>query len=87
MAFTQAVLEECDRAAESALGGELTVFIIKQLKGAGVHARGAKSHNLYAHHTLDNPDVVKGLQANALTPAAWGGPRRPREAPAKARHP
>jgi phosphoketolase len=71
MAFTQTVIEECDRAAKSALGGKLTVFIIKQLKGAGVHARGAKSHNLYAHHTLDNPDIVQGMKSTALTPEAW----------------
>lgn len=71
MAFTQAVLTGMNRAAQSALGGKLTVFIIKQLKGAGVHARGAKSHNLYAHHTLDNSDIVSGLQSRALTPEAW----------------
>jgi phosphoketolase len=47
LAFTQAVLEATDKAAKSALGGTLTVLIIKQLKGAGVHKRGAKSHNLY----------------------------------------
>jgi phosphoketolase len=71
LAFTQAVLESVDRAAKSALSGKLTVLIIKQLKGAGVHARGAKSHNLYAQHTLDNPDVISALQARALTPEAW----------------
>ena len=75
LAFTQAVLTGVDQAARSALGtqgsGKLTVFIIKQLKGAGVHARGAKSHNLYAFHTLENPDIVAALQARALTPAAW----------------
>ncbi|MBF2003200.1 MAG: phosphoketolase [Synechococcales cyanobacterium C42_A2020_086] len=71
LAFTKAVLMGIDEAARSALEGKLTVFIIKQLKGAGVHARGAKSHNLYAHHTLDNPDIVAGLQANALPPEAW----------------
>lgn len=71
MAFTQAVLEASDRAAKFALGGKLTVLIIKQLKGAGVHARGSKSHNLYAHHTLDNADIVSALQARALSPAAW----------------
>jgi phosphoketolase len=77
LAFMQAVLEGMDKAARSALGagngqgGKLTVFIIKQLKGAGVHARGAKSHNLYAHHTLDNPDIVTGLQARALPPEVW----------------
>ncbi|HEY9640733.1 MAG TPA: phosphoketolase [Coleofasciculaceae cyanobacterium] len=71
LAFTQAVLAGVDQAAQSALGGKLTVFIIKQLKGAGVHARGAKSHNLYAHHTLDNPDITAGLKALALSAEAW----------------
>ncbi len=71
LAFTQAVLTGVDQAAKSALGGKLTVFIIKQLKGAGVHARGAKSHNLYGHHTLDNPEIVAGLQANAMPPEVW----------------
>lgn len=71
LAFTQAVLTGVDTAARSALSGQLTVFIIKQLKGAGVHARGAKSHNLYGHHTLENPDIVAGLQANARPPEVW----------------
>lgn len=71
LAFTKAVLVAADQAAKLALGGKLTVLIIKQLKGAGVHARGAKSHNLYAMHTLDNPDIVNALKARALTPAAW----------------
>lgn len=71
LAFTQAVVNAADQAAKSALAGKLTVLIIKQLKGAGVHARGAKSHNLYAHHTLDNPDIVSAMQAGALTPDAW----------------
>jgi phosphoketolase len=71
LAFTGAVLAAVDRAATSALGGKLTVLIIKQLKGAGVHARGAKSHNLYAQHTLDNPDIMAALQTRALAPAAW----------------
>ena len=71
LAFTKAVLIAADRAARSALGGKLTVLIIKQLKGAGVHARGAKSHNLYAVHTLDNPDIVNALKTRALAPAAW----------------
>jgi phosphoketolase len=71
LAFTEAVLAGCDRAAKSAMSGKLTVFIIKQLKGAGVHARGAKSHNLYAHHTLDNADVMHGLKERAIAPEAW----------------
>lgn len=69
--FTKAVLNAADRAAKSALGGKLTVLIIKQLKGAGVHAKGAKSHNLYAMHTLDNADIINALKTRALTPAAW----------------
>ena len=71
LAWTQAVLEAADRAAKLALGGRLTVLIVKQLKGAGVHALGAKSHNLYAQHTLENSDVVSGLKRRALHPDAW----------------
>ena len=71
LAWTQAVLEAADRAAKLALGGRLTVLIVKQLKGAGVHALGAKSHNLYAQHTLENSDVVNGLKRRALHPDAW----------------
>jgi len=62
MAFTGAILEAADAAAKSALGGRRACLIVKQLKGAGVHASGAKSHNLYAHHTLDSDDVKDGLQ-------------------------
>ncbi|NBD17512.1 MAG: phosphoketolase [Cyanobacteria bacterium] len=69
--FTQAILEAMDKAAKSAMSGKLTVLIIKQLKGAGVHDRGAKAHNLYGHHTLDNEDIVKALQERALPPEAW----------------
>lgn len=69
--FTQAVLVAIDKAAKSALGGKLTVFIIKQLKGAGVHARGAKSHNLYPKDTLDSPHISGTLQTIALPVAAW----------------
>ncbi|ELR99288.1 phosphoketolase [Gloeocapsa sp. PCC 73106] len=69
--FTQAVLEATDKAAQSALGGKLTVLIVKQLKGAGVHARGAKSHNLYGHHTLDNEEIITALKARALPIEAW----------------
>lgn len=71
LAFTQAVLSGIDQAARSALGGKLTVFIIKQLKGAGVHARGAKSHNLYPKDTLDAPHIITALQTRALSPEAW----------------
>ncbi len=69
--FANAVLIAADQAAQSALGGQLTVFIIKQLKGAGVHAKGSKSHNLYAQHTLENEDIIAALKARALTPEAW----------------
>jgi phosphoketolase len=71
LAFTQAILAGVDQAAKSALSGKLTVFIIKQLKGAGVHATGSKSHNLYAHHTLDNADIISGLKTRALHLQAW----------------
>lgn len=71
LAFTQSALVATDEAIRSALSGTLTVLIIKQLKGAGVHAYGSKSHNLYAHHTLDNPDIVSALKARALHPDAW----------------
>ncbi|MBD2209530.1 phosphoketolase [Calothrix sp. FACHB-156] len=71
LAFTKAVLLGVDKAARSALSGKLTVFIIKQLKGAGVHARGAKSHNLYPKDTLDAPHIVSALKERALTAEAW----------------
>ncbi|MUH01204.1 phosphoketolase [Scytonema sp. UIC 10036] len=71
LAFTQAVLSGVDKAARSALGGKLTAFIIKQLKGAGVHARGAKSHNLYPKDTLDAPHIVSALKERALPVEAW----------------
>jgi phosphoketolase len=71
LAFTQAVLEATDQAAKSALNGKLTVLIIKQLKGAGVHKRGAASHNLYPGDTLEKDYIVSALQELALTPEAW----------------
>ncbi|WP_414579131.1 phosphoketolase [Anabaena sp. CCY 9402-a] len=71
LAFTKAILVAVDKAARSALGGKLTVFIIKQLKGAGVHARGAKSHNLYPKDTLDAPHIVSALKTRALPLEAW----------------
>lgn len=71
LAFAKAVLQGVDKAARSALGGTLTVFIIKQLKGAGVHTVGAKSHNLYPKDTLDQPHIIEGLKRRALPPEAW----------------
>lgn len=71
LAFTQAVLEATDQAARLALGGQLTVLIVKQLKGAGVHKRGAQSHNLYPGDSLSRDYIVKALQERALSAAAW----------------
>lgn len=71
LAFTEKVLLGVDQAAKSALNGRLTVLIIKQLKGAGVHARGSKAHHLSPAQTLDNPDIANALKARALPPAAW----------------
>lgn len=72
LAFSRAVLEGMDRAARSAMGGRLTAFIIKQLKGAGVHTHGAKAHNLYPGDNFDKPAIAEGLQRRALTAEAWG---------------
>ena len=71
MAFTQAILEATDKAAKSALDGKLTVLIVKQLKGAGVHKRGAQSHNLYPGDSVEKDYIVAALKERALTPAAW----------------
>ena len=71
LAFTRAVLTQMQTAADSAMNGQLTVFIIKQLKGAGVHASGAKSHNLYPGDTFDKPNIANGLQKRALSPRGW----------------
>jgi phosphoketolase len=71
LAFTAAVLQGIDAAARSALGGQLTAFIVKQLKGAGVHTVGAKSHNLYPKDTLDQPHIIDGLKRRALPAEAW----------------
>jgi phosphoketolase len=71
LAFTRSVLEQMQHAADSAMQGQLTVFIIKQLKGAGVHTVGAKSHNLYPGDNIDKPAIAEGLQKRALSPRAW----------------
>ncbi|QUS62104.1 phosphoketolase [Synechocystis sp. PCC 7339] len=71
LAFTQAVLEVTDQAAQAALNGTLTVLIVKQLKGAGVHKSGAKSHNLYPGDSLEKDYIVSALQERALSPDAW----------------
>lgn len=71
LAFTKAVLEGVDGAARSALSGKLTAFVVKQLKGAGTHTAGAKSHNLGPGDTLDKPHIVAAMKRRALTPEAW----------------
>ncbi len=71
LAFAGAVLAGVDKAAKSALGGTPTAFIIKQMKGAGVHTVGSKSHNLHPGDTLDQPHIIEGLQRRALPPQAW----------------
>ncbi len=65
------MLAGVDKAAKSALGGTLTAFIIKQMKGTGVHTVGAKSHNLYPADSLDKPHMIEGLKRRALNPEAW----------------
>jgi phosphoketolase len=71
LAFQGAVLEGIDRAARQALSGTLTAFIIKQLKGAGMHALGARAHNLYPADTLDAEHIMNGLKRRALNADAW----------------
>lgn len=70
-AFTRAVLEGAQQAADSAMNGCMSVLIIKQLKGAGVHASGAKSHNLYPGDNPQKDNIAAALQRGALAPAAW----------------
>jgi len=71
-AFTRAVLEGAKAAADAAMSGTLSVLIIKQLKGAGVHAHGAKSHNLYPGDNPEKDSIAAALQRGALSPEAWG---------------
>jgi phosphoketolase len=53
------------------MSGKLTVLIVKQLKGAGVHKRGAQSHNLYPGDTLERDYIANALKERALSPDAW----------------
>jgi phosphoketolase len=72
LAFTTSVLDATRRAAECALEeGRRTVLILKQIKGAGSHGSGSKSHHLYPQFTLQHPDIINGLQRRALSPEAW----------------
>jgi phosphoketolase len=70
-AFTRAVLEGTRSAADSTFSGTLTAVIVKQLKGAGVHANGAKSHNLYPGDNAAKPNIAEALQRLALAPEVW----------------
>jgi len=69
--FTGAVIAAVRRTSNAALSGTPAVLIIKQLKGAGAHATGSKSHHLYPQFTLDHETIVAGLKRRALSPAAW----------------
>ena len=71
LAFMEAVLAGVAKAADNALSGRHTAFIIKQLKGAGMHVSGAKSHNLYPKDTPESPEIQAALEQRALSPASW----------------
>lgn len=71
IAFTSRILRAMDDAANKAMSGTPTCFIIKQLKGAGVHARGSKSHNLYPGDTLTATHMVDAMKQRALPEQAW----------------
>lgn len=72
LAFTAAVLNATHQAADSALARRRkTVLILKQIKGAGSHSSGSKSHHLYPQFTLQHPDIITGLQRRALSPDEW----------------
>lgn len=70
-AFTRGVLDAMREAADAALSGTLTAVIVKQLKGAGVHAQGAKSHNLYPGDNAASPKIAAALRRRALAPEVW----------------
>ncbi len=70
-AFTRAVLEGANAASNAAMSGTLSVLIVKQLKGAGVHAHGAKSHNLYPGDNPEKDSIAAALKRGALSPEAW----------------
>lgn len=69
--YMKAVLIAAHTAASAALSGSLTMLVIKQVKGAGLHASGAKAHCLSPQHTLDHPEIDGALRVRALHPAAW----------------
>lgn len=69
--FTGALLRAVDVAERAARGGRMTILIVKQLKGAGLHARGACAHALAPDHTLAHPEIAGALEARAQHPAVW----------------
>ncbi len=71
-AFVGAVLAGMAKAAGNAMSGRRTAFIIKQLKGAGLHVEGAKAHNLHPGDSLDKPTIKEALARLALPESAWG---------------
>lgn len=72
LAFSAAVIDGTRRAADFALKSKRrTVLILKQIKGAGSHGSGSKSHHLYPQFTLQHADIIAGLQRRALSKAGW----------------
>lgn len=71
LAFTTAVVESTRRAIRLTRQGRRTVLVLKQLKGAGAHTTGSKSHHLYPQFTLQHPEIVAGLRRRALTADEW----------------
>jgi phosphoketolase len=71
MRFSRAMLEGAQQAADAAMSGTLTALIIKQLKGAGVHAHGAKAHNLYPGDHPEKDNIAAALKRGALSPSGW----------------
>jgi phosphoketolase len=70
--FTAAVVNGVRQAADSALRAKRrTVLILKQIKGAGSHGSGSKSHHLYPQFTLQHPEIVGALRRRALAAEAW----------------
>src|SRR6185436_4139779 len=69
--FVNHVLDAVKQAADLALSGRKTALVIKQIKGSGVHARGAKSHSMGPHHTLESAEIEAALIERALPRDAW----------------
>ena len=69
--FVRHVLDSVKQAADLALSGRKTALVIKQLKGSGVHARGARSHSMGPHQTLESAEIDTALIDRALSRDAW----------------